>query len=365
MCVPGPGQNVWATCASRPCFPGVVCINRRPPHVGYVCGRCPPGLFGNGRICTQNAKAGVWFSMIRQKDLFLLFTDVTTCVFLSVQSASTAAGWQKEAGWAEQQAVHDPPAQHSHQIQTPGRQSKPSPRPGSRFRARRRNWEARGGGEGCCWDLSWFQLQVPIRCQIWDECLQSKSTFSVLCLTLCLVRVKIRSSTILQPSVGSVPRPASSSGSPTGLLTVTQSKQAVQSQTGYLKPTQARPWTPPRPALPLTAALTALSFSLSESDLSADGDEAGPGPEVPETPHLDPAVLGRTVHSQPPQPTIVRPRGGSGSAAGSPEVTCTERPCFPGVPCEPSELGGFRCGRCPAGYTGDGRACRGGTPGVL
>lgn len=50
--------NVPATCASRPCFPGVQCINRRPPHVGYVCGRCPPGLYGNGRVCMKNAKEG-------------------------------------------------------------------------------------------------------------------------------------------------------------------------------------------------------------------------------------------------------------------------------------------------------------------
>ncbi|KAF7647992.1 hypothetical protein LDENG_00163670, partial [Lucifuga dentata] len=49
--------HISATCASRPCFPGVQCINRRPPHVGYVCGRCPPGLHGNGRICMKNAKA--------------------------------------------------------------------------------------------------------------------------------------------------------------------------------------------------------------------------------------------------------------------------------------------------------------------
>ncbi|TKS66392.1 von Willebrand factor D and EGF domain-containing protein [Collichthys lucidus] len=57
----GSGQSlaVSATCASRPCFPGVQCINRRPPHVGYVCGRCPPGLHGNGRVCMKNAKAAV------------------------------------------------------------------------------------------------------------------------------------------------------------------------------------------------------------------------------------------------------------------------------------------------------------------
>uniref|UniRef100_A0A8C5NAQ0 Uncharacterized protein n=2 Tax=Gouania willdenowi TaxID=441366 RepID=A0A8C5NAQ0_GOUWI len=51
-----PGINVSATCASRPCFPGVQCINRRPPYVGYVCGRCPPGLYGNGRFCVKNMK---------------------------------------------------------------------------------------------------------------------------------------------------------------------------------------------------------------------------------------------------------------------------------------------------------------------
>ncbi|PKU35119.1 von willebrand factor d and egf domain-containing [Limosa lapponica baueri] len=41
------------TCANRPCFPGVLCFDRKPPYIGYVCGRCPAGFFGNGRICTK------------------------------------------------------------------------------------------------------------------------------------------------------------------------------------------------------------------------------------------------------------------------------------------------------------------------
>lgn len=40
-------------------------------------------------------------------------------------------------------------------------------------------------------------------------------------------------------------------------------------------------------------------------------------------------------------------------------VTCTDLPCFPGVPCEPRQDGGVKCGRCPYGYYGDGFTCRG------
>lgn len=40
-------------------------------------------------------------------------------------------------------------------------------------------------------------------------------------------------------------------------------------------------------------------------------------------------------------------------------ITCAELPCFPGVPCEPSQDDGVKCGRCPYGYYGDGFNCRG------
>ncbi|KAM6314853.1 von Willebrand factor D and EGF domain-containing protein [Aegotheles albertisi] len=39
-------------------------------------------------------------------------------------------------------------------------------------------------------------------------------------------------------------------------------------------------------------------------------------------------------------------------------VTCTDLPCFPGVPCESSQDGGVKCGHCPYGYYGDGFTCR-------
>ncbi|XP_017346605.2 von Willebrand factor D and EGF domain-containing protein [Ictalurus punctatus] len=38
--------------------------------------------------------------------------------------------------------------------------------------------------------------------------------------------------------------------------------------------------------------------------------------------------------------------------------TCTDSSCFPGVPCEPSATGHFKCGHCPNGYRGDGITCK-------
>lgn len=43
-------------------------------------------------------------------------------------------------------------------------------------------------------------------------------------------------------------------------------------------------------------------------------------------------------------------------------ATCADSPCFPGVPCEPTVTGSFKCGRCPYGYTGDGITCKGSCP---
>lgn len=144
---------------------------------------------------------------------------------------------------------------------------------------------------------------------------------------------------------------------------VLQPKYTIQPQLKFPS-THAKPWTPARPAVPLTAALTALSYSLSDLEFSADGDETEPGSEGPEVPQMVPVLTfttpGKTVYSFPLQrATSSQPGARSGTTSDKHMTTCADRPCFPGVQCEALMDGGFHCGRCPVGYTGDGRACRG------
>ncbi|XP_047432109.1 von Willebrand factor D and EGF domain-containing protein isoform X2 [Mugil cephalus] len=263
-----PAVNVSSSCASRPCFPGVQCINRRPPHVGYVCGRCPPGLYGNGRVCMKSSKeASNHLPQLQAKSSRSSHISGSRVSQLHLPGAPTRHGIKHLSSY----------------VTRGNRDNAPRQLPAA----------GRGGGTGR------------------REAVTSNSR-----------------------DVAANTRAGSSIAKP---HRVTQPKQATQPRLNHLASTQSKPWTPPRPAPPLTAALTALSYSLSESEFSADGDEAESGPERAAKMAFGSAVQGAT-----------------GSL-----TTCSDRPCFPGVLCEPALDGwGFRCGRCPVGYTGDGRACQ-------
>ncbi|XP_030605963.1 von Willebrand factor D and EGF domain-containing protein [Archocentrus centrarchus] len=71
----------------------------------------------------------------------------------------------------------------------------------------------------------------------------------------------------------------------------------------------------------------------------------------------DPTTVGAFA---PPSGVELTPNLSTGIHWGSaaPRVTCADSPCFPGVSCEPTVSGSFRCDSCPYGYTGDGVACK-------
>lgn len=118
------------------------------------------------RLHAEREGRCVIFDVMAHRNSVLL---MSLPVFRSVQSPSTDAGGEKDGRRTEQQALHDPPAQHSHPIQTSvfcccQSRSRQCPRPGSPFGARRRNWEERGGPslKGRSSGIRWIQFQFPI-----------------------------------------------------------------------------------------------------------------------------------------------------------------------------------------------------------
>ncbi|XP_042369030.1 LOW QUALITY PROTEIN: von Willebrand factor D and EGF domain-containing protein [Plectropomus leopardus] len=338
----GSGQslavNVSPSCASRPCFPGVQCINRRPPHVGYVCGRCPPGLYGNGRVCMKNAKEA--------------------SNHLPQPQIGGKTSRSPHASSSKVSQLHLPNLPTRHGIR---HLSWPVTRANRDNTPRQVLASGREGGTGRREAVTVASRDVPLTSA------GALGTHVTRHSGRADARTYGRSSTTIARDFTSshVTALKQSEGALTGAtpsrvtppaphLSTQTSKQTTQPQLNHLASTQTKPWTPPRHAFPLTAALTALSYSLSESEFSADGDEPGTeGPDVPltfTTPGKTTSLLQRA--------TSIQPEVQSGTTADKHVTTCADRPCFPGVACEPVTDDGFRCGRCPVGYTGDGRACR-------
>ncbi|XP_032413040.1 von Willebrand factor D and EGF domain-containing protein isoform X2 [Xiphophorus hellerii] len=320
--VRSPAVLVSATCASRPCFPGVQCINRRPPHVGYVCGRCPPGLHGNGRICMKTPKEGS--NVLPEKQMF-----GKSSRYLHVSKAKPFQLHIHLPSFPSRQSVRRPLLSVATQDNPP----------------RQHLSSQRGGGTGRREAVSSSSRDTP---RTSSNALFNPHSTHEIAISRSVTRTFTRSRTGTFSESG--PKITQKSERATALKVTPP--QGVQPQ--------LKSWTPPKPALPLTAALTALSYTLSESEFSADGDEFDPLPESPQAPPAPtptPLVQAVSIFT-PHKPTSNHLKIWSDITANSHVTACSSKPCFPGVQCEPAVGGGFRCGTCPAGYIGDGHACR-------
>nr|XP_040043443.1 von Willebrand factor D and EGF domain-containing protein isoform X2 [Gasterosteus aculeatus aculeatus] len=306
---PALAVNVSATCASRPCFPGVQCINRRPPHVGHVCARCPPGLYGNGRVCMKNAKEAS-NHLPQQWTIRSPHGSSSTISQLHLPNLPSRHGI-KHLSWAVTRANRD---NALHPVLPSGR----------------------GGGTG----------RREVARDVPRTSMGAKT--ATIRLSTELRAYGGATATVSRRPV--VPRGGVSKSEPALEVTPPAARLSTQPKHHLPASTHGIPRTPPKTAIPLTAALAALSFSLPE--FSADGDSGEVGFEEPE--RVPPLTFSPPLQRATSPQAAVR----SGTTADKRVVTCAERPCFPGVPCEPAPGRGYRCGRCPVGYTGDGRACR-------
>ncbi|XP_057686105.1 von Willebrand factor D and EGF domain-containing protein isoform X1 [Corythoichthys intestinalis] len=298
-----------ATCNSRPCFPGVQCINKRPPHVGYVCGRCPPGLYGNGRICMKSAKA--------------------------------ASEHLLQKTGQRRRFLHS-----SSKVSSPHLPALPS----------------RGGIKHLSVNLDTTLRQAPAVGGGGGNLRREVNTFDVVRSTVSAVSIaptysdNTRSSEgFLKPYV-TVPKlseqtapsrvtPASPRLIPQSVL-VTKAKQTTHPFINYIVSTRTKPWISLKPAQPLMGTFGTLSYSLPETGSFADKEEATMTLSTPN--HIPLVQKASSIHTW----------FSSGVTSKKNLVPCADRPCFPGVLCNASLDGSFHCGHCPIGFTGDGKTCR-------
>ncbi|XP_009294487.1 von Willebrand factor D and EGF domain-containing protein [Danio rerio] len=329
------GQNVTFRCASRPCFPGVQCIDLRPPYTGYVCGRCPPGYQGNGRTCTKHSKHGTpryLPQMTQAKNNPSRIPHSVPHLHLPVLPfRQTQRHLSSLAKTLHHQATTRIPLPPTFPPVTEKRK------------------------------LALTTGRMPASTSGRDQLLSgSHNQLNVLpSPTDRDASVKVLTGGFAGVTSGKVTLPHTSRH--------VEALRQTQKQSSPATISQARPWTPPDTQRPLTAALTSLSFSFSESEFSADGG-LGAGIQDPyesqPLPQESFTYLGEQSHTKSlsNQPALEKGRHPSKTSnvvlLEERSFSCADVSCFPGVHCELAGDGQSRCGRCPLGYTGNGQMCR-------
>ncbi|KAM9380342.1 von Willebrand factor D and EGF domain-containing protein-like [Phaethornis superciliosus] len=329
------------TCAKRPCFPGVLCLDRRAPYVGYVCGRCPAGFFGNGRICTK----------------------VPRPVSRSSQSHVDILGRNTEVTRASHQEDVSKTSRNIYsllsQTQTPRQEAtyilerNPTLINTASFTVKRKT------------SLAYTSSAKTPDTE--STALENQSF------------LEKRSDTLLQEEPGLRVTPASVT-THTSLPFFKQYKPGATQAVPPHRDTNpsssfARPHTIQQPH-----HRHGFGFSPRKWPGRVSVSRIKPSPEFPAEEqrasslarHLTSPFLlinsalgaahippGAAPPARIPAPNTAMDHGEllKTSSGRHQEGVCGDVPCFTGVQCEMGEAGGFKCGSCPPGYTGDGITC--------
>ncbi|KAG2459072.1 VWDE protein, partial [Polypterus senegalus] len=142
------------------------------------------------------------------------------------------------------------------------------------------------------------------------------------------------------------------------------SSSGIQRKTITMMTTRSMPQLPSKTRSPQTSALT-MAFQSSPYTLSdlSDASLLASLMKITEQPVVPPQ---RTT-ARKPYTSAINVVSSQQISLTSPSkhfiVTsrkggCADMPCFSGVHCEPTNEGDFKCGVCPAGYTGNGITCK-------
>ncbi|XP_061464867.1 neurogenic locus notch homolog protein 1-like isoform X3 [Rhineura floridana] len=337
-------------CANRPCFPGAVCIDRKPPNTGYFCGRCPTGLSGNGRVCTRTLRA---VSRSTQS-----LTDVPVKDIGEVKVSSTQGGIKKSQNTElrlSQVHISKPetilhtarypitvdiqpltkervePLTHASSVKKLLLNSKLSHRPFSSNEAKH---------------ITQSHLLHQKGKAAHQEAAQMLSEYEI------YAQSHTRSNVSTQQEINA--RPHAVQQIHTSFGTQSSGKQSFGTST--LQAGSAHGFKADHPRTSVLVTPLASSFHL-KATFSATAPQ---GTSHPAGGSAKSKATGWTALARKPYASTVNPLVLSTSLNRlllEKKVTCVDTLCFSGVRCESTEHREFRCGPCPFGYSGDGIQC--------
>eukprot|EP00075_Anas_platyrhynchos_P006472 XP_021122758.2 von Willebrand factor D and EGF domain-containing protein-like isoform X2 [Anas platyrhynchos] len=337
------------TCANRPCFPGVLCFDRKPPYIGYVCGRCPPGFFGNGRICSKVPRPDSRSSQSRV-DVAERNNEDARGSHHEGKTLRNIYSLLSQTQIPRQQTTYFMERNHT-VINTPFLTMKRKISEAQTLSEKKYAMESTAPEK---------QTFLDKRSDAHTFLLHEEPdprTAAVSVTTPTAVHFK-------QYKPGPTrTAPSHRNTNESSFFARQHAAQQACSRYNYFP----RKWpsrvtvskTKPSPNFPteqqrassLETHLTPSFYSLGHSlDTAPQGASIPPVPPArlpAQTAALRQAYKAAMDYVELPK-TISRTRQ---------DVICANMPCFSGVQCEPDEDGGFKCGSCPMGYSGNGITC--------
>ncbi|XP_066543813.1 von Willebrand factor D and EGF domain-containing protein isoform X1 [Amia ocellicauda] len=353
-------------CASRPCFPGVQCLDRRPPYGGFVCGRCPPGYSGNGHTCNKlhGAVPPQFSSRLMQiKNTRNTINDIRNHVpqtHLPVLPLKNG----KRPSWSILRINTTRPL-HSHDLGIETKdftstlpvksvvpESTSSGKPHNYNNLTRyshfQNTLLKTNGSSSFQDARYLNVTTT----------RQRHNYSFWRLSSVTTKPSQQLVSIQSAAARITKLPASAK------YMNTRPSGPVRKYNDIAL-ASTRPRSPSKTEHPqkssLTAALTSSSYTMSESEFS---DNVGSSREISRT---SPQKVRQSLTTTPKRlytssfnslQSYYTSQISNRLSSIEKKLTCADMPCFSGVLCEPTKDGDFKCDRCPAGYTGDGRICK-------